>query len=207
MSTHVKRVPTDRSYISVDTGFPDPSNPTGHSWVYAEDAERQIQNARAPDPTHRYPSTFQNYENLPVTPIGPLEHTPILASGQQWVRGMNPGAIRGVYNDNDRQTFDIIAHNGSAGQSGQGHGLFVMGTRHARAPQQPSQTHKPHKPHKPHEPPKTSKQTPSQNPRQQQDQTSYQGSDQNSSPVASLRWEGQTFFQYPEFYTPAYSHF
>lgn len=135
-----KRNPTDSSYFSfggVKNGSSSaPAGPEAN-WMYAKDARAQV--ANAPPPAKRgYPSYYGNKESLGTQVIrqanGGYTHSPLLP-GQTtaYKPGMDPGAWRSLYNDNDRNDFDTMYHDPKKPNIIGKNNQFSKGNYHSRA--------------------------------------------------------------------------
>ncbi|KFY88037.1 hypothetical protein V500_06605 [Pseudogymnoascus sp. VKM F-4518 (FW-2643)] len=85
----------------------------GHDHIVAADFRDQVQNAPQPG-SARYPSGYGDYEKLATHISGDLQHYPIALGQSQIYQGGPPGALRGIYNNEDRSD-PVLAYHGQGG--------------------------------------------------------------------------------------------
>lgn len=85
--------------------------------MYARDVREQVSSASHKRPYGEgYPSHFGNKENYPLQAKKPWVHHPLMYTGHYGTgHGGKPGPVRAFYNDRDRATFDVGAHDEKAG--------------------------------------------------------------------------------------------
>lgn len=133
---------TDRSYYScgnVPCGTTVAAGGADATWMYARDTRQQVSRA-GPPKYYGYPSDYRNQESLGTKVMrqniqreqqagrgAPYTHVPLLPGQQEPYKQGQPGAWRSLYNDQNRDNFDVMYHDpNKPPKKGGKHKLFSL---------------------------------------------------------------------------------